>query len=258
MAMKQARQALGLTSKIGGLVRDVAVVIAIWLGVTTLAYASYHIPSESMVPTLEVGDRLLVNKYVYGYSRYSMPFNPPLFDGRILKNAPERGDIAVFFVPKGAGPNIDEGTTYIKRVVGLPGDTVQVRNGRLVINATVVPRRALRTLDLVDRHGFPVRVTEYEETLPGGTSHRIYERSDRARYDNTRTFRVPEDHYFMMGDNRDNSEDSRAPGGFTFVPAEQLIGRADVISFSIADCDRLVDDRCAAGVPVGRFFRALN
>ena len=251
MAEKLVKQALGF-------LRDAAIVLGAWLTVTTLAYASYHIPSESMVPTLQVGDRLLVNKFVYGYSRYSVPFNPPLFEGRILNSGPDRGDIVVFFVPKGAGPKIQQGTTYIKRVVGLPGDTVQVRSGRLVINGEQVPRQRIGQVNRVDRHGFPVTVTEYQERLPGGHTHRIYERSDQARYDNTRRFTVPDGHYFMMGDNRDNSEDSRAVGGFTYVPAEQLIGRADVISFSIADCARLEDERCIAGLPVSRTFKGIR
>src|SRR5690606_27494815 len=151
-------------------------------------------------------------------------FSLPLIEGRVWGEAPERGDVAVFKLPR------DNETDYIKRVIGLPGDRIQMIDGILQINGTPVQRRQIE--DYIDEDTGQ-RFNQYIETLPNGVSHPIIEISDHDTYDNTGVFEVPAGHYFMMGDNRDNSLDSRATVGY--VPAENLIGRADVLFFSIAD-----------------------
>jgi len=206
--------------------------ILIALAIRTVAFEPFNIPSGSMIPTLLVGDYLFVSKYSYGYSRYSLPLGIPLISGRIFFTAPERGDVAVFKLPR------DNSTDYIKRVIGLPGDRLQMKDGRLYINGEMVKRE--RIADYVDPD---VRrpVLQYIETLPNGKRHRVLEsQGDNGTLDNTKEFTVPAGHYFMMGDNRDNSSDSRDPGGGVgFVPAENLVGRAEFLFFSTDGSARL-------------------
>lgn len=212
------------TKKKGGIgetLRTVVYAVLIALVIRTFAYEPFSIPSGSMVPTLLVGDYLFVSKYAYGYSRFSLPFSPPLFDGRIMSEAPARGDVAVFKLPS------DDSTDYIKRVIGLPGDRIQVVDGVLHINGEAVERQVLDR-----RPAGRGTVTVYEETLPNGVTHRIRERSDHQFYDNTPVYTVPDGHYFMMGDNRDSSQDSRALSRVGYVPFENLVGRAEFIFFS--------------------------
>jgi signal peptidase I len=177
-----------------------------------------------MVPTLLVGDYLFVSKFSYGYSRYSFPFGIVPFDGRIAEDAPERGDVVVFRQPT------DVSIDFIKRVVGLPGDRIQVKDGILYINGKQVERTYVgKTKGRNATSVIDFRV--YEETFPNGTKHYIQERSDNDSFDNTVEFTVLEDHYFMMGDNRDNSRDSRTPS-VGMVPAENLIGKAQILFYS--------------------------
>jgi signal peptidase I len=175
-----------------------------------------------MVPTLLVGDYLFVSKYSYGYSRYSFPLDLPLFPGRILGSQPHRGDVAVFRKPS------DTSLDYIKRVIGLPGDRIQMKGGLLYINGDPVKRE--QTDDYVDeRH---LSYPQYIETLPGGVSHRIIqELGDTGPLADTPEFLVQPGHYFMMGDNRDDSMDSRTTE-VGQVPAENLVGPAEVLFFS--------------------------
>jgi signal peptidase I len=205
-------------------IKTIVIAGALALGFRSLLFEPFNIPSGSMIPTLLVGDYLFVSKYSYGYSRYSFPFGMAPFDGRIFETPPERGDVAVFRQPQ------NESVAFIKRIVGLPGDRVQVVNGVLHINDVAVNR---------DRKGFAtasdgynvIRFSVYQETLPNGKSYLIQERSDDNLLDNTNVFLVPEGHYFMMGDNRDNSRDSRTTS-VGLVPAENLIGRAERLFFS--------------------------
>ena len=206
-------------------IRTVVYAILIALTVRTFAYEPFNIPSGSMVPTLLVGDYLFVSKFSYGYSKHSFPFSIGPFDGRIFASEPERGDVVVFKLPS------DNSTDYIKRLVGLPGDQVQMQDGRLFINGQLVSRERQGDYQFTNAYGSQFRVPRYEETLPGGISHFILEEGDTRRYDNTRTYTVPAGHYFMMGDNRDNSVDSRADVGF--VPEENLVGRAEFLFFSV-------------------------
>jgi signal peptidase I len=203
-----------------------ALLIALFLRV--LLVQPFTIPSASMEPTLLEGDYIVVSKYSYGYSRNSIPFSPPLFRGRILAKAPQRGDIVVFKLPR------DGHTDYIKRLVGLPGDRIQVKAGVLYINGTAVPRKALPPVMVDSGYGFTRSVQRFQETFPNGKTFTTYDFGPDGDVDNTEVFVVPEDHYFFMGDNRDNSLDSRVPMaiGVGYVPAENLVGKAQMIMLS--------------------------
>jgi signal peptidase I len=213
-----------------GLWETVKVVIqALLLAVVvrTFLFQPFSIPSGSMMHTLLIGDYLFVSKYSYGYSRYSFPYGLAPIDGRIWGSAPKSGDIAVFKLPA------DHSTDYIKRVIGLPGDKIQMKQGVLYLNGQPVKREY--TGDFVDHDSFgnEVRAQIWRETLPNGVS---YDTLDRGVTDgdNTREFDVPPGHYFMMGDNRDNSADSRIDGsGVGYVPFDHLVGKAQVIFFSM-------------------------
>ncbi len=208
-------------------VKTVVYAVLIALAIRTVAFEPFNIPSGSMKPTLLVGDYLFVSKYSYGYSRHSLPLSLPLIPGRILMSEPERGDIAVFKLPT------DDKTDYIKRIVGLPGDRIQVRGGRLHINGEQVARRRVVDFIEIDGHGRLHRTAQFDEILPNGRTYRILEHTDRGQLDNTPVYVVPRGHYFAMGDNRDNSLDSRVLSGVGFVPAENLVGRAEILFFSI-------------------------
>lgn len=214
---------------VGETIRTVIYAVLIALVVRTFGFEPFNIPSGSMIPSLLVGDYLFVSKYSYGYSRHSLPYSLPLFDGRIFNDAPERGDVVVFKLPR------DGRTDYIKRVIGLPGDKIQVKEGQLHINGDPVPRKRIEDYIRRDPSGTAHRFARYIETLPGGVEHPIIEISDNHPYDNTGTFLVPPGHYFMMGDNRDSSTDSRAMDGETrvgFIPSENLVGRAEILFYS--------------------------
>jgi signal peptidase I len=217
------------------LLRELFFIVAVGLGLAaafrTAAFATFFIPSESMVPTLEVGDRLAVSKFAYGWSRYSLPLtNLGLqFNGRILGSLPARGDVVVFVHPL-------DGRTMIKRVIGLPGDRIQLQRGRLYINSMLVPRHVEATYHYREQQGAVIAVTRYTEQLPGGHTHAIIQRSDNSPVETMPEAVVPAGHLFMMGDNRDNSADSRFPNLMGPVPVENLIGRADTILYSNYEC----------------------
>jgi signal peptidase I len=196
--------------------------------VRTFAYEPFNIPSGSMIPTLLVGDYLFVSKFSYGYSRHSLPYSLPLIPGRIFFTEPKRGDVAVFKLPT------DNKTDYIKRIIGLPGDRIQVRKGVLHINGKATGRRLIGQYPVRDWQGRVIaQGMRYRETLPGGVVHEIRENlGDRGDLDNTDIYRVPPGHYFAMGDNRDNSTDSRVLREVGFIPRENLVGRAEFLFFS--------------------------
>lgn len=214
------------TGALGETLRTIFYAVLIAMVIRIFAFEPFNIPSGSMIPTLLIGDYLFVSKFSYGYSRYSLPFSPPIFDGRILADEPERGDVAVFKLPA------DNKTDYIKRIVGLPGDDIQVREGILHINGVPVKRERVSTLSVEAYPRGNPDVIEYIETLPNGRQHRIWERSDHDILDNTPVFTVPAGHYFAMGDNRDQSQDSRVMSQVGYVPFENLVGRAEFIFFS--------------------------
>jgi signal peptidase I len=197
--------------------------------VRTVLAEPYRVPSPSMVPTLLVGDELIGSKFAYGYGKYSSPIGlMPDFSGRLFGEAPERGDVIVFRLPR------DPSTTYVKRLIGLPGDRIQMQKGRLYINDAIVPRRAIGPF-ANDVGGRGIASTLYVETLPNGREHELVEISDAEEHDDTPSFVVPPKHYFMMGDNRDNSLDSRIAaedGGVGFVPEDNLVARAELVLLS--------------------------
>lgn len=208
-----------------------ACVFAVFMVLRTTAYGMYHIPSESMLPTLAVGDRILVNKYSYGYSRHSVPFSiGPHIDtptGRIFGRLPERGDLVVFKHPV-------SNETLIKRVIGLPGDKIEIREGRLFLNDVATPRHLKETFRYREHRGAIATVGSFTEELPGAPVHEIYERGDYRAGDTFGPAVIPDNHLFVMGDNRDNSIDSRfLDHGVGFLPTENLVGRADVLLFSL-------------------------
>lgn len=207
--------------------KTVAWAITIAVGVRTFAYEPFHIPSGSMVPTLLVGDFLFVSKASYGYSRYSFPFAVGFLDGRVWYDPPERGDVAVFRKPS------DTGVDYIKRLIGLPGDRIQMRGGVLYINDRPVERRRIEDQVYADNRNRRYAARQYVETLPNGVSYRVLDVTENGRGDNTGVYVVPEGHFFAMGDNRDNSQDSRVLGEVGYIPGENLIGRAEILFISV-------------------------
>jgi signal peptidase I len=238
------------TKSDGGIVETIKTVVYALLiagAFRTLFFQPFWIPSESMKDTLLIGDFLFVNKMAYGYSRYSCPFALCPFSGRILASTPERGDVAVFRHPV-------NGTDFVKRLIGLPGDTIQMKQGVLFLNDTEAKQMPDGIFEEVFERQGPMgntprcengpvgeggtcQRTRSIETLPDGVSHNVLNIDTNGFGDNTDVFTVPDGHYFFMGDNRDNSLDSRfgqAAGGVGFVPAENLIGRADRIMFSSA------------------------
>jgi len=211
--------------------RDTArtIIIAVLLAVTfrSLAFEPFHIPSGSMKSNLLVGDYLFVSKFSYGYSRYSFPFGFNVFDGRIMGSKPTRGDIIVFRLP--SNPKID----YIKRLIAMPGDSVQVKEGLVYINGTELKRKPVDDY-LDDENKYNIHnVARFVETLPEGRDIVILKEKKYGPADNTPVFIVPERHYFFMGDNRDNSRDSRFMDEVGFVPEENIVGKALMIFCSV-------------------------
>jgi signal peptidase I len=199
-------------------------VVLVFISTTAIAQP-FYVPSGSMQPTLAIGDALIGAKYPYGYSRWSAPWGlGPASDKRLLERLPKHGDVVVFRLPR------DNSVTYVKRVVGLPGDRVQMKAGQLAINGQLVPLLWTGTGKVEDRNGNYKDANLYIETLPGGAKHTIFKMRWDGWLDDTKIFTVPAGHIFVMGDNRDDSLDSRAPqdmGGVGFVPVENLMARAE-------------------------------
>ena len=245
--------------------------VALALLIRTFAFEPFRIPSSSMLPGLWVGDYLFVSKYSYGYSRYSFPFgastspwNPFRFEGRILESAPARGDVVVFRQPR--DPTID----YIKRVIGLPGDRIQVKNRILHINGRPLERRPATAEERaaveggVGEPGHPAsgeNLEVFRETMPEGRSYIVWQKrgSENEDVNNTDEYVVPPGHYFMMGDNRDDSTDSRRLSAVGYVPAENLIGRAQFLFFSTDHRAELWEvHRWPDSIRFDRFFKKIQ
>ena len=221
--------------KEGGISETVRVIfhaLVIALVIRTFLFQPFNIPSGSMKATLLVGDYLFVSKYSYGYSQYSLPLSPPLFSGRIPGNLkPDRGDVVVFRLPN--DPSVD----YIKRVMGLPGDLIQVKDGVVNINGTPVKREKASDFIEAEEGTRDAPIKRWKETLPNGVSYYALDLVDNGFADNTQVYTVPADHYFMMGDNSDNSTDSRF-SQVGMVPFENIVGRAQMIFFSVYEGER--------------------
>ncbi len=274
-----ARTASRTTGGVAETVKTLVYAILIALVIRTFLFEPFSIPSASMVPTLLIGDYLFVEKFSYGFSSWSFPFGIPVIPGpgRLFFRAPHRGDVVVFKLPCDFSRlpadeadfrkrSCDPSTDFIKRVVGLPGDRVQMKDGLLYINDTQVPRQRIDDFyyDEPFRSGeagcgagnYP----QYQETLPGGAPHHMIKNCNMPQFDNTPVFTVPPDHYFMMGDNRDDSADSRDPrSGVGFVPSENLVGRAEFLFFSTDGYAALWEPwKWPFTVRYGRLFTAIR
>jgi len=215
--------------------------------VRSFFYEPFHIPSSSMKPNLLIGDYIFVSKYSYGYSKYSFPFSFNLFEGRIgKKDRPKRGDVFVFRLP--LNPSIN----YIKRVIGLPGDEVQVINGQIFINSEKIEKNYYGNFVEND-----TEIAEFEETLTDGKKIIVLDQFSNVLQDNTGIYKVPEGSYFAMGDNRDNSEDSRFLTKVGFIPEENLVGKATIIFFSI-DGDAWKIWKWPKNLRINRIFKKIE
>ncbi len=203
---------------------SIALIVAFIL--RSFFYQPFNIPSGSMKPTLLIGDFIFTSKFAYGYSRHSMPFSPPLWQGRLWEDKPQRGDVVVFKLPS------DGRTDYIKRLIGLPGDEIELRNGVVYLNGKALPRERISDFVEPQASGQFETIIRYKETLPNGVSYEVLDSDPASGADNTPLYIVPDGHYFLMGDNRDNSADSRFLSHVGYVPYENLVGQADIVFFS--------------------------
>ena len=200
-----------------------ALIIAIFI--RSILIQPFYIPSSSMEPNLLVGDRLFVTKFSYGYSKHSFPFSPPIFNGRLLSDTPKRGDVVVFKTPA------DNRTDYIKRLIGLPGDTIQFINGDLFLNSKKIQKKIINKNDSLYCGNSKISVSTYKEQLPNEVSYEASYRNDIS-FKNSDIFTVPENHFFFLGDNRDCSKDSRFLSEVGYVHKDNLVGKAQIMFFS--------------------------
>ena len=206
----------------GSFFKTMAIAIICATIIRSFIYEPFHIPSSSMKSNLLIGDYIFVSKFSYGYSTYSLPLSLNLFSGRVFATKPQRGDVIVFKLP--SNPKIN----YIKRLIGLPGDKIQVVDGQVLINEKLVAKEYID--DFVDSDG--TKIKRFAETLPEGRRIKVLDQFPDTSQDNTGVYVVPEGHYFMMGDNRDNSQDSRFLSSVGYVPEQNLVGRAIIVFFS--------------------------
>jgi signal peptidase I len=243
-------------AQFGGWVREPLIVAGVLIVSTTAIAQPFYIPSGSMEPTLQIGDGLIASKFAYGYSRYSLPFGAgPASDTRLFGKTPERGDIVIFRLPH------DPSKTLIKRLIGLPGDRVQMRGGRLWINGRQLALKPDGNGEVEDGFGATSTAERYIETLPGGYTHPILKQGWDGPLDDTQVYVVPAGHFFMMGDNRDDSLDSRVAegqGGVGFVPQENLVARAEIVVGSYDYLGGQPDKGLIGRLRLARFFHPLD
>ena len=201
----------------------IALIIAVLI--RSLLFQPFYIPSSSMEPTLLVGDRIFVAKYTYGYSKHSFPFSPNITNERFFFKSPKRGDLVVFKTPA------DNRTDYIKRLIGMPGDTIQFVSGSILINDKKILRKKIKNIEKIRCGNFLLETNIYTETLPNGVEHTVAYKK-KGSLQNTKVFKVPKNHYFLLGDNRDCSKDSRYLDSVGYVNTLNLVGKAKLIFFS--------------------------
>ena len=234
-----------------GNLKSILIAIFIALLIRSFIFEPFNIPSGSMKPNLLVGDFIFVSKYSYGFSKHSLPFSIPLIPGKIFSNTPERGDVVVFKTPE------NNRTDYIKRVIGLPGDKIEIKNGIIFINGSEILRKKLNDFIDTDNKTTNKRVRMYNEYFFNKEVN-ILDITDNGIADNTQLFNVPENHFFVMGDNRDNSQDSRFISTVGFIPYENLVGKAQFIFFSLENARFLQIWKWPNSIRYERIFQKIQ
>ena len=214
-----------LTKTILENIKTIFYALLIALIIRSFLFQPFYIPSSSMEPTLLIGDRIFVSKYEYGYSKHSLPFSPPILKNRVFKKIPEYGDLVVFKTP------LDNRTDYIKRLIGMPGDTVQFKNGKIYINEEEIQKKTISEKYKIRCGNLNPEVSAFKERLPNGIEYVAVYKNDGTLL-NSDKYKVPNDHFFLLGDNRDCSQDSRFLSSVGYVPAINLVGKAKIIFFS--------------------------
>ena len=234
-----------------GNIKSIIIAIFIALLIRSFIFEPFNIPSGSMKPNLLVGDFIFVSKYSYGFSKHSLPFSIPIISGKLFSNTPERGDVVVFKTPE------NNRTDYIKRVIGLPGDKIEIKNGIIFINGSEILRKKLNDFIDTDNKTSNKRVRMYNEYFFNKEIN-ILDITDNGIADNTQLINVPENHFFVMGDNRDNSQDSRFISTVGFIPYENLVGKAQFIFFSLENARFLQIWKWPNSIRYERIFQKIQ
>jgi len=234
-----------------GNLKSILIAIFIALLIRSFIFEPFNIPSGSMKPNLLVGDFIFVSKYSYGFSKHSLPFSLPVIPGKIFSKSPERGDVVVFKTPE------NNRTDYIKRVIGLPGDKIEIKNGIIFINGSEILRKKLNNFIDTDNKATNKRVRMYNEYF-FNKEYKILDITDNGIADNTQLFNVPENHFFVLGDNRDNSQDSRFISTVGFIPYENLVGKAQFIFFSLENARFLQIWKWLNSIRYERIFQKIQ
>ena len=231
-------------------IKSIILAIFIALLIRSFIFEPFNIPSGSMKPNLLVGDFIFVSKWSYGYSKHSLPFSIPLIPSKIFSNIPERGDIVIFKTPE------NNRTDYVKRVIGLPGDTIELNNGIIFLNGNEIYRKKLDDFIDTDKNASSKRVRKYKEYFLN-KEFEVLDLTDNGIVDNTRLLKVPDGHFFVMGDNRDNSQDSRFTASIGFIPFENLVGKAQIIFFSLENSRFLEIWKWPSSIRYNRIFKKI-